>query len=102
MHGDKLTQRPTQPTYIQLCFPLFSYKYESHSFVQQRKLHLIIYLPTYCPTSKRRGIGHVTLTNGTISDIQHGGCVVDSLGKGKLFAKTNYIETVCVLDVFEA
>ena len=39
----------------------------------------------------------VTLTNRTISEIQHGSCVIDSLEKVKLFAKTKYFETVCFL-----
>ena len=42
-------------------------------------------------------MGPVTPTNGPISEIQHGGCVVDSLEKIKDIAKTKYIETVCVL-----
>ena len=42
-------------------------------------------------------MGPVTPTNGTISEIQHGGCVVNSLEKIKHIAKTKYIETVCVL-----
>ena len=42
-------------------------------------------------------MGPVTPTNGTISKIQHSGCVVDSIEKIKHIAKTKYIETVCVL-----
>ena len=42
-------------------------------------------------------MGPLTPTNGLISEIQHGGCVVDSLKKIKNIAKTKYIETVCVL-----
>ena len=42
-------------------------------------------------------MGPVTPTNGPISEIQHGGCAVDSLEKVKYIAKTKYIETVCVL-----
>ena len=42
-------------------------------------------------------MGLVTPTNGPISEIQHGGCAVASLGKVKHIAKTKYIETVYVL-----
>ena len=42
-------------------------------------------------------MGYVTPTNGPLSEIQHGGCVVDSLEKVKHIAKTKYIETVNVL-----
>ena len=42
-------------------------------------------------------MGPVTPTSGTISEIQHGGCIVDSLEKIKHIAKAKYIETVCVL-----
>ena len=49
------------------------------------------------PQVRGWGIGPVTLTNGTISESQYGGCVIDSLEAGKLFAKTNYFETVRVL-----
>ena len=42
-------------------------------------------------------MGPVTPTNGLISEIHHGGCVVDSIQKIKHIAKTKYIETVCVL-----
>ena len=42
-------------------------------------------------------MGPVTPTNGPICEIQHGGCVVDSLEKIKHIAKTKYIYTVCVL-----
>ena len=42
-------------------------------------------------------MGPVTLTNRPISEIQHGDCIVDSREKVKLFPKTKYIETVCVL-----
>ena len=42
-------------------------------------------------------MGPLTPTNGPISEIQHGGCVVDSLEKIKHISKTKYIETVCVL-----
>ena len=39
-------------------------------------------------------MGPVTPTNGPISEIQHGGCVVDSIEKIKHIAKTKYIESV--------
>ena len=42
-------------------------------------------------------MGPVTPANGPISEIQHGGCVVDSLKKIKHIAKAKYIETVCIL-----
>ena len=42
-------------------------------------------------------MGPITPTNGPISKIQLGGCVVDSLEKVKHIAKTKYIETVCLL-----
>ena len=43
-------------------------------------------------------MGPVTPTNRTISEVQHGGCVVYSLEKIKHYiAKTEYIETVCIL-----
>ena len=45
------------------------------------------------------GVGFVTPTNGPISEIQHGDCVVDSLEKVKYIAKAKYIETVCVLSL---
>ena len=43
-------------------------------------------------------MGPLTLTNRTISEIQLGSCVIDSLEKVKLFAKTKYFETVCFLN----
>ena len=44
-------------------------------------------------------MGPLTPTNWPISEIQHGGSVVDSLEKIKHIAKTTYIETVSVLYV---
>ena len=41
-------------------------------------------------------MGPVTPTDGTISEIQHGGCVVDLVEKIKHIAKTKYFEIVCV------
>ena len=42
-------------------------------------------------------MGPVTPTNGPISKIHHGSCIVDSIEKIKHITKTKYIETVCVL-----
>ena len=59
---------------------------------------LVPYGPSVLSHKLETGNRSVTRTDGTMSKIQYGDCLIESLEKGKLFAKTKvYRDSACPL-----